>query len=503
MSRQTAADGGEVSLPAASPAAPPAEVAVCELWELSWPPLPPRSRLFHLEPVGVGTPDVESLTSYVARLSEAHGVTTRALVVTELLPLLGRAHLVGPVNRGLSAFWQHETGALNGTRTLARDLVAALEAMTLRHDLRFLTLLPWAGVLPPRDLTRRVRAWCPACYEDWRHAGQPVYDPLRWSLLALTACPRHARRLLRVCPYPDCRRSSPALGQRARPGYCAWCARWLGRLDAPPTQVAAADAGDAPDALTAAERRSQRWVAEAVGELLAAAPALPEAPSRERVARRLSAYVAHLTSGNVSAFAREVGIPMPTVAQWRKGRGIPTLGLLIHLSGRLGTTPLRFLMEEQVARDPTTRHLGQSVSGTAPPTTSGRQPTGRRARRAFDTAAVQATLEAILANNEHPPPAMRRVAQRLGRAHAELLHRLPTLCRAISARYLAYQQAKGAQRRQERCAEIRRAVVQVHDQAFYPSASRIAPLLSQPGFIRDHVARAAWRDALQQLGWRS
>jgi transcriptional regulator with XRE-family HTH domain len=261
---------------------------------------------------------------------------------------------------------------------------------------------------------------------------------------------------------------------------------------------AANDADDANDTLTAPQRRAQRWVAEVLGELLAAAPGLPAAPSRECIARRLSAYVAHVAAGNVSALARQVGIPMVTVAHWRHGRGIPTLGLLVQLCGRLGTTPLRFLLEERAAVEPATQQLGQWLS----PTTSGRQPAGRRARRAFDAAGVQAALEAILASNEYPPPAMRQVAQRLGQPHTHLLHRLPGLCRAISARFLAYQQAKGAQRQQERCAEIRWAVQQVHDQGFYPSASRIAPLLSQPGFIRDHVGRAAWQDTLQQLGWR-
>ena len=52
------------------------------------PALPPRSRLYHLAPIGVGTPNVESLTGYVARLAEAHNVHTRTLMARELLPLL-------------------------------------------------------------------------------------------------------------------------------------------------------------------------------------------------------------------------------------------------------------------------------------------------------------------------------------------------------------------------------------------------------------------------------
>jgi hypothetical protein len=56
-------------------------------WEIKSAPLPARSRLFHIEPFGVGTPKVESLTSYVARVSEAHSVTSCMLLRRESIPL--------------------------------------------------------------------------------------------------------------------------------------------------------------------------------------------------------------------------------------------------------------------------------------------------------------------------------------------------------------------------------------------------------------------------------
>jgi len=51
-----------------------------ESWSLSSQPVPPRSRLYSLQPVGVGTGMVESLTGYVARLAEAHSVSVGDLV---------------------------------------------------------------------------------------------------------------------------------------------------------------------------------------------------------------------------------------------------------------------------------------------------------------------------------------------------------------------------------------------------------------------------------------
>ncbi|HEY7068447.1 MAG TPA: hypothetical protein VII06_43770 [Chloroflexota bacterium] len=62
-------------------------------WDLARPAVPPRSRLFHLAPIGIGTPETESLTSYLTRLAAAHSVRVRELVVHECLPFLGRSHL--------------------------------------------------------------------------------------------------------------------------------------------------------------------------------------------------------------------------------------------------------------------------------------------------------------------------------------------------------------------------------------------------------------------------
>jgi hypothetical protein len=59
-----------------------------ETWDLEVSPLPERSRLYHLEPLGLQTPFAESLTSYIIRLAEAHSVMPKILVMHEIIPLL-------------------------------------------------------------------------------------------------------------------------------------------------------------------------------------------------------------------------------------------------------------------------------------------------------------------------------------------------------------------------------------------------------------------------------
>src|SRR4051812_19964806 len=116
-----------------------------------------RSNLYHLKPVGIRTCDVESMTSYITRLAQAHSVSVRTFMVKIIFPNYEREYLL---EHSLHRFWKEQTRALNGTVASAGDLVRILEILTQRNDLRFLTMLTWANVLPPRGLLRPKRAWC-------------------------------------------------------------------------------------------------------------------------------------------------------------------------------------------------------------------------------------------------------------------------------------------------------------------------------------------------------
>lgn len=59
--------------------------------DLTLPAMPLRSRLYPLKPIGVGTPLVESLTSYLTRLAYAHCVPVTKLAEVEIAPLLNKS----------------------------------------------------------------------------------------------------------------------------------------------------------------------------------------------------------------------------------------------------------------------------------------------------------------------------------------------------------------------------------------------------------------------------
>ena len=199
-----------------------------EFWDLDISPLPERSYLYHLKPIGIGTPYVESLLSYVIRLAEAHCVTPHMLIINEVWPLLTQSGaLETPVYHSYGA-WRQRGEMLNGMSALAKDGVCALEKLTKRDNLHNLTMLTWANVLSNRRLLRDVQAWCPLCYEEWKKSSHRIYSPLLWSLKAVKMCLFHRKPLQERCPSPQCQKSLPTFVTDIRLGYCPYCHCWLG-----------------------------------------------------------------------------------------------------------------------------------------------------------------------------------------------------------------------------------------------------------------------------------
>lgn len=201
-----------------------------EHWSLKSPEVPQRSRLFSLEPVAVRTPYAESLSSYLHRLAQAHCLNSQKLVMGEIAPLILKdedksellaknlSHLLG--NRDAKP-------TINGMREMTAKLITVLEELTMRQDLRFLTLLSWKGMIYEKGLFRNYRAWCPCCWETWKQENKTIYEPLLWSFKDVEFCLIHKQRLIEECPHCDSR--LPVMARFSPAGFCSCCYRWLGQ----------------------------------------------------------------------------------------------------------------------------------------------------------------------------------------------------------------------------------------------------------------------------------
>jgi len=308
-------------------------LSLYECWDLQPAVVPPRSRLIPLVPLGSGTGLGESFTSYLTRLAAAHCLTVTTCYSFLLYPTVQRlgelpsaARVTAVATQGMPGL-THGAHTWNGVTAIAASFVNATEQLTGARDLRLLTWLPYAALLTHH--LRHQRAWCPSCFADWRAAGQPLYEPLLWTLQAVRYCPHHQCPLLTNCP--TCQQSGAVLGLWAQAGYCFRCRHWLG---------AAADNAD----VTAPAVTEAVQIAQSLATLIAQAGTLTVAPTRALVTQNLRTWIA-LLGGSCQAIARVLGFGHTVVVSWRDGHYLPRLETLARICLRLDWPLVDFLTQ--------------------------------------------------------------------------------------------------------------------------------------------------------------
>jgi len=266
------------------------------LWDTEPINVPPRSRLYALVPIGLGTPEVESLSSYITRLAYAHSFTVRRLVMREIVPAFERdSPLMQPVARRIGA-------RINGFSLEAERWCDSLERLTSRNDLRFCTFLPWRELFDSRRLIRDDRAWCPRCFDEWRQSDQTVYEPLIWSCEAAKVCARHRIPLEARCPV--CTKQLPILSSMMQAGFCSSCGGWLGKEDV---------------FVESHETDREVLMTRALGTMLEATPVMQKPVTTECLKEAIAECLNASDMQNLQQFCREIGVTHGEVRSWMLG----------------------------------------------------------------------------------------------------------------------------------------------------------------------------------------
>lgn len=192
-----------------------------EVWDTEIPEISPRSILYRLSPVGIGTANVESLSGYISRLAQEHSLSPVVLLKNSVRDLseLPKTLLQNSISAGFA-------GSLNGFSENTEIIVDILQKATLRDDIYRTTLIPWRKILSKQKLLKNHSAWCPVCFDEQKRNHGIVYEKLLWTFNTVNACRIHEIPLAERCPH--CRKKSKVLSGRSRPGYCSGCLKWLG-----------------------------------------------------------------------------------------------------------------------------------------------------------------------------------------------------------------------------------------------------------------------------------
>lgn len=253
-----------------------------------------------LGPIGVGSRDVESLTSYIRRLARC-----QRLPVTSFL----RATVLEPVRReraqrDLAIQPSRATESVNGTGGVPEMLVQRLERLSGRSDLIALTLIGRDGGVCLREALRTSRAWCARCLAM---DDLPAYDRLSWTFREFRACDTHEIPLTRSCGH--CGSLQPPLAEWAHAFRCHVCGHLLARAR--------------PEQVTGPEWARSRALTVLVPTLLS------QALSREQVMADISAAV--LRAGSLRALGRQSGVSTAELSALRRGLVRPHLSAYLSV----------------------------------------------------------------------------------------------------------------------------------------------------------------------------
>lgn len=438
--------------------------------------VPPRSRLYGLEPYHVKTIWCESLTGYLNRLGWAHGVSPRDLVAQELVPSFTSKPWLRS-SPDLVTVFSRKGGAmsLNGMGTFTLEGIRLLEQLTLRSDLHLLTFDSWIGNLPLSRNIRLVPAWCETCYAEWREQGSVLYQPLLWMLQVVTLCPRHKRWLTERCP--QCHKQQSVIATvKTRSGECTQCGFWLGA----PSKTAEESGVDQETVAW------QNWVIDVLEAL--------HLTSLFSGPLHWAAFFSHFalgmeSKGAFSRLARLTAIKRGILYRWMNGSDQPSFENMLYLCYMCKVTPLE-VMKNHLA--PLKQALQSETVDHAP-----RSP--RSLRKPVNQEQCREYIQQVLDGREEPL-GVTQIAKRLGCSAVVLVWHFPNECAVITQRMQYYRTQRKAQRIARGCGEVRQAVMTLHAQGVYPSHRRVSALLSQPSSIRQPEMRAAWHKARHELG---
>jgi AraC-like DNA-binding protein len=440
-----------------------------EHWDLPLPDLPPRSILYQIRPIGIGTPETECLTSYMARLANTYHVTIGCLLLCYVIPYLRDMRTES--GRGLLDSLLLTMRAANGADTLAARLVEVIEQLTLTTGAQWTTLIVWGEVFSRQHLQRRFRAWCTDCYTEQSVGGSPLYDHLIWAVAPVKVCVRHQCLLTETCP--KCQKRLWPVQSRYLPGFCSYCQAWLGATgEQAALKGSGADIGDSDYEL---------WAADQIGSLIAAAPTLCAAPDRQNVATAIKYCRDILMEGNGSILSHLLGVTNTTGPHWCQGKSVPSLSTLVRLSYLTRVPLLKLLTDPSGVRDQLSSHPIEISDGQR----LSKRPPIRPNSPAWEKVLQQ--MEAAL--GESPPPSLDEVARRLGYKQADSLQiKFPDLSNQITANYRAFKKAGSPRLRAPHRLDPERQRQILEQALLEPYPESLSVLVLRMGYTRGNIS---------------
>ncbi len=424
--------------------------------------------MYSLTPIGIEGPYIESLTSYLIRISEAHQVYPSSLISYVIAPILNKEFLIYSTARGGNRFYDGAK-TMNGFGNNALDMIDTLGKLTKVEQLGKLTLAPIKEVVSLRYLLKKYLSWCSVCYEEQLNTGDAIYNPLLWSLEMVNTCSKHKCKLETECFL--CHKRIPILHRKSQNGYCPYCSHWLGRES---TLNKHSDENDFDYKIT--------LMAE---QIIKHKEKIEISASKQQLIRNLNYLVDIYTEGNMQEFAKKLSIAKTTLWGWCNGKVLPPLSRVLEICYLFNISPVIFYIEDiSVNKEKIAFNAGAYSKDT------------KKRETKFDYDTALSILQKY-AHHSYSNVSMNVLAKQLGYSKRTLYKHFPNLCKVISAKNTSVIKEKKTQVYVSNCLIINQNVQSLIQQGVYPSRRRIQEMANKPGLLKDKKLRDYFKELIE------
>lgn len=421
--------------------------------------IPPRSVLASLRPRGLGTPYLESLSSYYLELAHLHHLSPKTLAREIIIPRIK----TGDARHGeTSTIWRMPL--FNGIGSVPETWAKQLSELTGQKGLINLTLVPLRPYTNMQRLMSGTREWCPICFSEAAQEER-AYGQLLWEIEAVKACPKHNVRLISQC---GCNRSAPLppLKVKQLSGLCGSCGHSLAQNYESYIESASED-----------ELKRARLVAELLGDT--------EILKRERaratdgIAMFLQGAVRHFTGGNAALFGKLLGVKKNTLHGWMHGKRIPNFPQLLEIALACRCAIADVMLGTQVMfAEP------EIVNAQRKPQTPSRANT-----RKLDREMILSQLEIL--SNEHPPVSVAAAAVRVGVSRRTLFRVFGDIARKMTRNFRVHQHDEAARNFENKCDLFRKSAVRLLQKGIRPTRRLVGLDIKGKGTVNKGAEQVA------------
>lgn len=418
------------------------------------------SALYNVEPLGINTPFVESLTGYIERISEAHGLSVSELFRELIFPNLNKHYTNVIAVDGGNGFYNWAY-TINGLGKSSAEFVGLFENWTTRRDINSLTMMSFRNVIPSRGLLRKDKSWCPVCYQEMKDQGQ-VYDQLIWMIKSNTVCPKHHVRLQDRCP--ECSRLNNVLERRSRPGFCSKCSNWMG-------------SDSSNDEIDEWSLRKAFLISELLSN-----HSKPEVLS-STVVSNIKGVVESEAGGKVSLLAKIIKVPKSTLWGWYSGDHLPPMEEVLRICSQFNISVSDFYGITNVESKRNIIISKRTGMGTAP-------------NKILDFTGVKKKLIEIVSSSSTELISVKTVALEVKCSKKTLYKYWGDMCKKQAKKY----KRNSRIRRDLRYINILSAALKQKNKNDYLPINYLENTLGKPAVFRERQLREVWREIEKKVG---